>query len=232
MNTNSKDITLIMAYYENPQMLQMQYDHMRDLPADLKRRIKVIVVDDGSPNHPAVHRDVGIHVSIFRIDVDVRWNQDAARNIGVANCSTEWMLLTDMDHVVNAETWKWAIDWPLNVRNIYTFRRLKAPGMEEHKPHPNSWLISQSVFKRVWYDERFAGFYGTDGDFKLRAQQVASVVAVKAQLIVVPRELVPDASTTAYTRKEHYDYENIKRIRAERGSQPARRLTFPYRRIA
>jgi hypothetical protein len=30
---------------------------------------------------------------------DIAWNQDACRNLAVSLARTEWVLLTDMDHV-------------------------------------------------------------------------------------------------------------------------------------
>ena len=226
-------VTLVSAYYENPGMLEFQYDTWRDLPEAIKKNLKIILVDDGSPKNPAKHRNVGVDVQIYRVGVDVRWNQDAARNIGVHHAQTPWIMLTDMDHVVTADTWQHLMDeYLLSEKEIYTFRRVRAPDMTEHKPHPNSWFLAKEIFARIWYDERFAGYYGTDGDFKLRALRVARIVQLKAQLITFSREVIPDASTTAYTRKEPWDFENVKRIRAQRGSAPAKKLTFPYVRVA
>jgi glycosyltransferase involved in cell wall biosynthesis len=93
-------ITLVMAYYENAAMLAEQFARIRALPADLRDRIEVVIVDDGSPDHPARAEEIGCRLQMFRLTVDVRWNQDACRNIGVHHTETEWVLLTDMDHVV------------------------------------------------------------------------------------------------------------------------------------
>lgn len=222
-----------MAYYENPKMLEVQAEVWRALPEHIKVMIKIVLVDDGSPRNPAVlPKDIGIPITLYRVGVDVRWNQDAARNIGVEHSDTEWILLTDMDHVVPADTWEWIIRRPLQQNVCYTFRRLRAPDMVAHKSHPNSWLMTRVAFRRVWYDERFAGYYGTDGDFKDRLVKVVKLEELKGQLITFPREVIPDASTVDYTRKELYDFENVKRIRRERGSQKPLTLTFPYQRIA
>lgn len=234
-----RTITLVMAYYDNPTMLEMQFDLLRDLPQDIKDHIRLTLVDDCSPNFPARLREgIGIDAQLYRVSVDVRWNQDAARNIGVNHCETDWVLLTDMDHMVSAETWQHLLD-PVQhfyTNRVYSFRRVKAPKMEEYKAHPNSWFMATSLFKKIWYDERFAGYYGTDGDFKERGQRIAKFEQLKAQLITVPRDLVPDAATNTYTRKEPWDFENIKRIRAQRlrdgNYNKPKVLTFPYERIA
>jgi hypothetical protein len=46
-----------------------------------------------------------VPLQIYRIMVDVRWNQDAARNIGAAHAENNWLVLTDIDHMVPEETW-------------------------------------------------------------------------------------------------------------------------------
>lgn len=227
-----KKISLVMAYYENPQMLEYQIDIWRSLPEEMKGLINLVMVDDGSRDHPAkLPSDIGFPVQLYRIKVDVRWNQDAARNIGVHHAPSDWVMLTDMDHVVPADTWEALQQGNYNGYAAYTFRRLRAPAMEEYKPHPNSWFMAKAHFCKVWYDERFAGFYGTDGDFKDRLRLAGPIIALKGQLITFPREVIPDASTTRYVRKEHYDFETVKRIRRERGTAPPKRMSFPYERV-
>jgi hypothetical protein len=52
-------------------------------------------------------------------------------------------------------------------------------------------------------------------------------------LIRYPREVIPDASTTTYGRKEPQDVENVQRIRRERERLEAwypLRVTFPWTR--
>jgi hypothetical protein len=99
--------TLVMPYYINAGMLKAQFEMLRNLPADLRDLIGVVVVDDGSPTAPAEPEDLsGIPLQIYRIDVDIRWNQDAARNIGVRHAENNWVLLTDIDHMVPSKTWR------------------------------------------------------------------------------------------------------------------------------
>ena len=100
-------ISLVFAYYENPEMLELQWREISRYPARVKKLLQVIVVDDGSPSHPAaeVARPPGLpQHAIFRLDRDVRWNQDAARNIGALEAQAPWLLLTDIDHVVPEAT--------------------------------------------------------------------------------------------------------------------------------
>ena len=228
-------ITLVMPYYDNHQMLVEHYRLIGELPKEIKEQVEVVIVDDGSPTHPAGKADIGVPLQIFRIKVDIRWNQDAARNIGVRYARTQWVLLTDIDHIVPRGTWSSLVGKEWDPLKVYSFARVSAPDNEPYKPHPNSWFLTRTLFDKVGgYDERFAGYYGTDGDFKVRLlAQAAEWIQLKETLIRVPRHVIPDASTTRYERKEPGDRPNVDRLRhaRDRIGDKIMRYRFPYVRI-
>lgn len=225
--------TLVMAYYENGRMLNEQLRVMRELPDRIRTKLHVRIVDDGSPKHPARAFCEGIRASnygfadglasfeLWRMQVDVRWNQDACRNWGVQHATTPWVLMTDMDHVVPAETWERLMFGQLDAAHAYTFTRVNAPKREPYKPHPNSWAMTRSLF---WYaggyDEALAGNYGTDGDFKVRVNRVGPIVPLDVPVIRYPREVIPDASTTTLERKSERDKENVTKLVKMRRGDP------------
>jgi hypothetical protein len=228
-----REATLIMAYYENKDMLAAQFAFIRKMPKEIRKFIRVIVVDDGSPFHPAEAEDCGCPLAIYRIGVDIRWNQDAARNIGAFHAETDWRLFTDMDHMVPADTWQYLQTADLSEYATYKFARVSAPSFEPYKQHPNSFFMTKAIWERIGgYDERFAGYYGTDGDFRDRLVMAGPIVNLKFPLIRVPREHIHDASTTRYARKSPED-KRIREIKAERNRIPGWRplnLSFPYTR--
>lgn len=228
-------ITLVLPYYENPGMFTAQQAAWAALPEAIRAHLHVIVVDDGSPQSPARPHVAAQSVASFRLYrtlVDVRWNWLFCRNLGVAEASTEWVFLTDMDHVVAWSTWYALMTGKLDARCVYRFSRVDAPDMTPYKPHPNTWFLTRQMFDRIGgYDERFSGFYGTDFDFRDRAHEHASVVMRDELVIRYPREVIPDASTTTYVRKAPFDKPNVYRIKAERGAAPTQRLTFPWERV-
>jgi glycosyltransferase involved in cell wall biosynthesis len=236
-----RPFTLVMAYYKNPRMLVEQAARWRSLRPAVAAALHVVVVDDGSPEQAASDallavEPIGIaSMQVWRILVDVPWNQDAARNIGALHAPTEWLLLTDMDHIVPAETWDRLMTGKLNGNTVYRFGRVSAPSMEAYKPHPNSWAMRRSTY---WdcggYDERFAGNYGTDGDFLVRIKGRRKIVDLPETLVRVPRDVIPDASTTTLARKQPAEKENIRRLLAERASDPNWRpihFSFPHERV-
>lgn len=234
-----RDLTLVLPYYENPTMLVRQQAEWSSYSDDLKSRLHVVVVDDGSPEHPArsVWKPAGLASSaLYRCLVDVRWNWLFCRNLAVSKATTEWVLMTDIDHVLPATTLRSLLTRELNPRRAYRLSRVDAPDLTPYKPHPNTWLMTRVLFDRIGgYDERFSGFYGTDGEFRDRVLEHAKVEMLPDLMVRYPREVIADASTTRYGRKEPHDKPNVKRIIAERGPSglwETQRLTFPWERVA
>lgn len=237
------DVSIILPYYRNPGVWQLQLERFRSFPADLRAHIEVLLIDDGSPKNPATPPEVpieGMTLRMFRIEVDVRWNWIAARNIGQKHASSVWRLFTDIDHLLPEATARRIVEGKLDARNIYRFSRVNYPKGDEYKPHPNTWMLTGDMMESVGgYDERFSGYYGTDGMFRDRCSDAAAaaggkVVMLKQPMERVDREVLKDASTTTYGRKEEQDKEAVPRIRAEiaaSGDLRPHRLTFPYQQI-
>jgi glycosyltransferase involved in cell wall biosynthesis len=232
-------LTLCLPYYRNAGMLTRTLTELAALPAQIRAALEVIVVDDGSPDGEARGAEIGCPLWIYRVGVDIRWNQDAARNIAAHHAESPWLLLTDIDHLVPRGTFAAILETKLRKETVYRFsRETLEPNGETtpYKPHPNSWLIRKALYWTIGgYDERFAGFYGTDSDFRNRVSESASEIKLLPQVLVrVPRTVIPDASTTTYERKAPQDGPGINRIKAARNALPQWRplvLQCPYRLI-
>lgn len=210
-----KPITLIFPFYQNQDMLWRQLAFMAEYAEDIKKNLRLIVVDDGSPEPARMHGYYGYDMELYRFDVDIRWGWLQARNLGVERANTKWVLLTDIDHMVPEATMRLLMEDKHNGKFVYRFRRVDAPDMTPYKEHPNSWFLTKDMFNRIGgYDERYLGFYGTDCVFRDAVNaNSAGTVMLEAPLIRVPREVVKDASTTTYGRKEEQDRINVRRIR-------------------
>lgn len=124
----------------------------------------------------------------------------------------------------------------LDKMTAYKFNRVTEPGNTPYKEHPNTWLMTKAMYWQIGgYDERFAGWYGTDGDFAGRAKKFTRAVQqLDLNIIRVPRDVTPDASTTAYARKSAEDGAAVKRIKDERFMEADPRpktLTFPWKEV-
>jgi len=232
-----RDLTFICAYFENRGMLAEQQRIWSAYPSDLKARFHAIVTDDCSPvGKEALPAFAPVDVAsyrLFRALEKKRWNWLFARNLGVAQATTDWVLLTDIDHALPTATLRWIVGAELDATAVYRFSRVDAPALTSYKPHPNTWMMTRAMFDRIGgYDERFSGYYGSDSEFRERVQHAASAVIMRPEpLIRYAREVIPDASTTTYGRKEKQDGRNVPLIKAKREDTPnwrPLRVTLPY----
>lgn len=213
-----------MAYYENPSMLTLQQDWLTAMREEVRAALHWVVVDDGSPERPAKLMTAPGLASqrLYRMKQDVPWNQDACRNLGVKLATSKWVFLTDIDHLVPEETLVHLMSTRLPQGVAFQFERqtlasLASMKLEPYKHHPNTWYMRKTLYEAIGgYDERFAGYYGTDGDFRDRLASVAPIVRLKQFIIRVPREVVPDASTTTLARRSPENTAGLLRIKRER----------------
>lgn len=232
-------ISLCVAYYENSSMLARQYQEWAGYPKGLKQYVEMIVVDDGSPENRAadVPRPKGLPpLKLFRMVEDLRWNQDACRNLAADHATGDWLLLTDMDHIVPAATMAHVVEKDLKSGVVYRFARVSAPDLLPYKVHPNTWLVERALFEDIGgYDEAYCGYYGTDFDIRDRLLARASLEMIDEPVIRMPREVIADASTTTLERKRPEDSATIRAIRAKiqlvPNYRPARRGA-PWERMA
>jgi hypothetical protein len=243
-----RDLTFICAYFENAGMLLEQQRIWASYPSTLKRHLHVIVTDDGSVEAPArtVFEASGLaSQTLYRASVHRRWDWLFCRNLGAEKAPTDWILLTDIDHVVPAETLRALLKQPLDPGTAYRFARVDAPrpwpyklsACTPYKRHNDSWLMTRALFfdDRIGgYDERLSGCYGSSSDFTGRVVTAAGEGFLNTPLVRYPREIIPDASTlpTVYTRKgdkaNDRDLSERKARRAEEGDWRPLRLTIPY----
>jgi hypothetical protein len=242
-----RPVTLIYPYYENPIFLGKQLEHWtNNWPQRLAKFVSLILVDDGSPEFPAEHvlslfrLKFPFPIRLFRVDVDVRWNWLAARNIGAHHACERpppimwytrprpqdgWISLTDMDHVIPEQTLETLIHGEFDPNIIYRFSRI---GVKTH-PHPNSWFMTRAMYWKIGgYDEALSGHYGTDGLYRRRCAVTAPIRIMTAPLVLHEHEY--DASTTRYLRKQPEDAAG-KQIARARAGQPPKVLTFPYHEV-
>lgn len=241
-----RDLTLIFPYWNNAIMANIQMGHYSALPADIRNHLRVILVDDCSDARPIVPANLPFDYSEYRVLKHRRWDWLICRNLGMAEASTEWRIMTDIDHIVPEETLRYVMNDELDAKRAYRFSRmtLNSPTdftqVTPYKAHPDSWMMTGAAFEKVGgYDERYSGNYGSSGEFTGRVEaKLGKAVQLHVPLWRVGRETVPDASTPKEidgvpTRKQPKDragmIEARRRVAKEGG--PPRRLTLPWERV-
>jgi hypothetical protein len=203
--------TIVMAYYDNPRMLQLQLHEWRMYRDSEKAALRVVIVDDGSPTHPAKdvildNEPVGFPIKLFRVTPNIPWNQDGARNLAMQNVETQWALMTDMDHMLERRQVSKMLDFVSHNARVGTYYLPARVDFDSRPnyPHANSYVFNVADFwKMGGYDEDFAGVYGSDGNFRKCAKAVLSELqTVTFNLTRWTREAIPDASTNEWGRKD------------------------------
>lgn len=229
-------ITIVMAYYENGGMLDRHIGEWKNYPDELKDQFKAVIVDDGSSKDPALPhvQDVGFPIELYRINVDIPWNQNGARNLAMTHADG-WCLMTDMDHLLLKGQAERLCNMQLRTGYYYRPLRVRAVDKEQYKRHPNSYVLHRDLYWQAGgYDEAFCGWYGTDSTFRRQLAKAGKLVDTKEfYLLLYGREVIPDASTTNYGRKDtKYHVSNSPELRQRRGagSKPIPPLNFPWER--
>lgn len=241
-----RDITLITAYWNNQQMANIQAAHYAAMPADIRQHFHWILVDDCSDVRPTVPEKLPFLYSEYRVLKHRRWDWLICRNLGMHAANTEWRIMTDIDHLVPEETLRYVMTERLDARRAYRFTRKTLwdvnnyDSATDYKAHGDSWMMTGDAFDYVGgYDERYAGYYGSSGEFTGRTEaKLGKAIQLPVPLWRVGRETVADASTPKEidgvpTRKQPKDkagmIEARRRVMKEGG--PPQRLTLPWERV-
>lgn len=257
----NSSLSLVMPYYRNPRMLVRQMMVWHDeWSNDLRNQIEIILVDDGSPDETAeeVIREMwggesGLPLSLYRVLEDRPWHQHGARNLGAHVATSDWLLMTDMDHVVPASTLAEVLRLlpAAGKREVMTFGRVDAPETltwkADHwtefkrtvredgslKPHVNSFVVRRKVYWQIGaYDEDLCGIYGTDKHFRNRLFGTGLERHLKhAPLIRVAREVIADASTRDVERKLPGRNQLKRAAVAGKSRYKTTTLNFPWKRV-
>lgn len=236
-----RKLTIVMAYYNNGDMLDAHINEWERYPADVKKNMRAVIVDDASPEKPAVDRvrNVGMNVEVFRVENDVPWHQDAARNLGMMRPSG-WTLLSDMDRILPVECAQLLLSAPLEKGVAYLPAQYRLDGAAPKSKtgrHPNIYIVHRDDFwKTGGYDERLCGYYGTDSSFRRRLAGVVDFKPLDDIWLRYYRKFdLHDAGTRGEYRKDKYLMKNapsnIKRI-ANKAAKPLHKpCNFKWARL-
>jgi len=208
-----EEVTLIIPYYRAPLMLQKQLATILDYPM----KVRVVIIDDCSPEPADVTLLRGIEV--YRIETDIPWNREGARNLGAFVAETEWIIHVDIDHVLPSECVENLFKCEVDPKHWYKFFRFRVgkadetrkkdtiPEDQEYgsiKPHIDSFLCTKKLYWEVGgYNENYSGSLGGSGPFLRRMTLVGGqykLLDVNTYLEVYTRDKISDASVSDLSR--------------------------------
>jgi hypothetical protein len=228
-----------MPYFENPAMLRRHQDEWASYPEDLRAKLHVVLVDDGSPNHPAsevVRAPEGYTLELYRVKENKPWNQNGARNLALDRAPDGPVLMTDIDHLVERDMAPKLFDTQVRPDRYYRPAR-RLPNGNPYHSHPNTFLMNRALFWEAGgANEDFVGYYGSDVVFRRRIAMFGKEVQLKGVVLTVFNlggvdiGDVDGAATRQWGRKDSRWYSrNIPAVRAKLQTAHMKRPEKPLR---
>ena len=161
-------VTLAMAVYGQPKMLEVWFDTLRSYPTVLLNQMELVIVDDHGNPAAEIPQDIQdlLPCKVFRVIDNIPWNQPGARNLALANMDTRLVLFVDPDMVFPAGMMNLMLLAGLGLKGgeVIRFMLKHRSGASKGKldpSSPNTWFLHVEDFLRVGaYDEDFSGNKG------------------------------------------------------------------------
>ena len=241
------DVALVVPYYRQPRMLETQRSVWSEYSERVRKHLRIIVIDDGSPEPASdvIRPDDG--AALYRIEIDRPWGRNIARNLAATVSKATWLLNVDIDHILPPASAEALLDVEVNEKHWYRFPRYRVGKADETrrkdaidpacefgkiKPHIDSHLMARKLFLSSPYDQSYVGFLGGGSPFLSRMESIAPVEVLPDSvcLHVYTKHVVPDASITTLSR-DTSKYARMRKIIDQRGEVPKVRLDFPWSRV-
>jgi hypothetical protein len=177
--------SIIISVLDSHEVFRRQLLHFNDM---LPQGFEVLIVDDGSEVPLAFDGVLGFPFRLLNSHDTRPWTNNLARNKAATLASGEYLLMTDIDHIITAE----AVE---DVRSfqgdMLVFSRQVAQLDPQGKicnlgatkpPHCNTFAIRKTLFERMGGYEQIYRGYGTDWVLRERYRNlVAQGLARPAQ---------------------------------------------------
>lgn len=170
-------LTICLSYYnQSKEVLMKHINCWKNYPQEIINKIEFFLVDDCSKiEAKQLLKDENlncINFHLYRVGEDLYCNIAGVRNLSAKECKTKWMLIIDMDTLIDENMIEQIFelinkDIP---KHVYKFNR-KVPENKNHlkhdKIHPAVCLIRKEDYWRIGgCEEDLVGHYGgTDPSF-------------------------------------------------------------------
>lgn len=182
--------TICLSYFNQVDTLKYHLNIWKNFDDVMKEFFNFIITDDCSLNKIEDVLDLKDlpSLKIYRVIDDLVCNISGVRNLCAQKCSTDWMLIIDMDTIVNKdmalEIMKIITKYELSNGHAFKFNRKvlnNSSHEKNNKMHPAVCLIKKADYWKVGgCDEDLVGHYGqTDPMFWYRAKDIIKVHEMK-----------------------------------------------------
>ena len=132
-------ITINLSYYNQSEVLLQHIKMWKSYPDQNKNLYTFFIIDDCSTiSAYNILKNIDLsdlNINIYRVLDDLVCNIAGVRNLGANECKTEWMVILDMDTIIDITMAKQLIDLVNNNNdnnNVYKFNR-KVLDNSDHK---------------------------------------------------------------------------------------------------
>jgi hypothetical protein len=145
-------------------MLEKWWKTLRSYDDDVLDQVELVIVDDHGDPPVVIPHDIRamLRCQLLRVTKQIKWNQMGARNLGVQEAKTDWVLMMDPDMVVEPTIAKRLLAWIPKLRQGSLVKLLlRYTNDVLDNSSPNIYLIHRADFAKVGgYDEDYAGHKG------------------------------------------------------------------------
>lgn len=209
----SEIIRINYTYYNNPELLEQIIKYYEPY----KNEFCFSIIDDGSQVHPLTKDMLPDYWTGYRIEQDLGWGNEVARNILMRRTSNIWNALLDLDIVIDlsdpssleffgASTTNTLgfVRWFHNQRDARLIHQFPYGARTDYYDYTkelkgydamfaiNSFIVSADHWRKTYgYDMCFAYTYGMDATLVAHSQEVMMPVGKLKKLC---NQAVPDES--------------------------------------
>ena len=158
-------ISLIYPYYNHRQTLAHHLLTWNTYSLELKKQVEFIIIDDHSTSAPLIS-PVELNLRVYRVIDNIIWNY-GAKNLGVQEARGDWVLLSELDHLINESSLRRILSLERKSNIYYKFFRAnhhpESDVRYSDRPHMATWYLDRKTFwESGGIDEDFSGAYGHD----------------------------------------------------------------------
>lgn len=165
-------ISLVIPYYKTKSIIPLKFKEWEEYDDDVKSNLEIVIIDDGSPEGTTFEEhwvNTNLNIKLFKIVVDIPWNEGGANNLGFKVASNDWVFRSDVDWSIPNDVMKKVMNTNLIKGNFYTFRALDYATKQAIGNPANIYVLHKEDFwKSGGYDEDTAGYHGSDISFRRR----------------------------------------------------------------
>lgn len=155
-------ITVCYNYYNNREL----FEEVKAFWAKVEYK-HLLFVDDGSQDEPLTAGDMLEGWQLYRINEDLPFAYNLARNTAMRNTESGWNLLLDLDHIPNDKLVKRMNSYSFKRKHLTLVHRIKFV-TAQYKQHTSQFFVHKDDYWSVGGYQEVTTGYGNDHEFRTK----------------------------------------------------------------